>query len=739
MTAAAAFFAKAQMLHQAGEWDSAEMFYRQVLEELPENSDALHMLGVLHLQRGDPAGAIELIEKAIAAGPVAASFYTNLANAQKAAGLPEAALESYRTLLAQEPDHLKARLAEALTLVEVGRAGEAVPLLEALCEERAEDAALRDRLGNILVDIGRPAAAERRYREALDLEPDAISPLYNLGLCLAGRGAFAEAQETFEEVLERDPDHAGARNNLAAVLIELGDLAAASETYEQLLASAPDNPSYRYNAALVATETGDLDRALALFEELGPLDPGMTAEWESAARKALDFDLVSRLGPLVDGATAKAIATGERPAETPMAALQRHDDPARSLAIAKAWSAAMARQAEAMAAAFALSGAGQETSDGRLTLGFISGNFRDHPTARNTVRILELLDRKRFRVLLFSHGREDDSAIAKRLARAADATLNLQGWSAEAMAQAVRESGVNILIHLQGHTGGSRMEVAALRPAPLNVAWLTFAGTTGADFMDYLIADGQVAPEGADPHYSEALIRLPDTYWPTDDRFFVTPPKGTRADYGLNPEAFVIAAFHQTRKIEADILDQWFEILRQVGGSQLWLLEPPERAKRNLLGRAEAFGLKGDRFVFGPLERPEAHVQRLHLADVAIDTGTYTGHTTTVDCLRAGVPVVTWEGRQFAARVSASLLRAAGLGSLIAPSRREMASKVIELARDLPGLTALRKQVMVARAESALFDSRRFTRHLEAGLLEAWEGLQRGEDPKAIWLSDKTG
>jgi predicted O-linked N-acetylglucosamine transferase (SPINDLY family) len=293
-----------------------------------------------------------------------------------------------------------------------------------------------------------------------------------------------------------------------------------------------------------------------------------------------------------------------------------------------------------------------------------------------------------------------------------------------AAARAIYSSGIDILIDGQGYNRGARPGILARRPAPVQAAYLVYAGTTGADFLDYLIADRFVVPPEAAGAYSEPLKYLPHSYQCTDDRRAVADPP-TRAQCRLPDEGLVLCCFNQTYKITPGIFDIWCRILHATPGSVLWLWASASGAPDNLRREARARGVDEGRLVFAESVPQDRHLARMALADLFLDTLPYNAHTTTSDALWAGVPVVTCAGETFASRVAGSLLHAAGLPDLVTSSLTEYEALALGLARDREALTALRKRVAASRG-SPLFDTARITRDLEAIYEEMWQEFLTG-------------
>jgi predicted O-linked N-acetylglucosamine transferase (SPINDLY family) len=349
----------------------------------------------------------------------------------------------------------------------------------------------------------------------------------------------------------------------------------------------------------------------------------------------------------------------------------------------------------------------------RLRIGYLSSDFHLHATAVLLVEALERRDTARFEVRLYSHSVDDGSPLRTRIVAACDAFVDICGLSDREAAGRIRDDGIDVLVDLKGWTTGARTAIVAMRPAPIQVAWLGFPGTSGATFVDYAIVDPVVVPAACADEFTEKLAWLPDCYQPNDSRRVVGPPPG-RAACGLPEDGVVLCCFNHTYKVRPQVFDVWCRLLRDVPDSVLWLLESNACARSNLEREAAARGVDPARLVFAPLAPHEAHLARLVHADLVLDTLPVNAHTTASDALWAGVPLLTCVGDAFVGRVAASLLHAVGLPELAVPDLAAYESLARTLALDPARRAALRVRLAQARLEAPLFDGTRFARELEA-------------------------
>ena len=367
----------------------------------------------------------------------------------------------------------------------------------------------------------------------------------------------------------------------------------------------------------------------------------------------------------------------------------------------------------------------------RLRIGYVSNDFHNHATALLFVEALEHRDRERFHVTLYSHSKDDNTRAEQRIRAACERYVDMRTLNEAQMARRIHADGVDLLVDLKGHTLGNRFGVFAHRPAPLQVSFLGFPGTTGADYIDYFIGDRWVTPLEHADRYTEKLAQLPNCYQPNDSRR-QRPAPVSRQACGLPEDAFILGCFNQAFKLTPQTFDVWMRILKAVPDSLLWMLEDNDQATHNLLAHAQLRGVAPGRIVFAPRVAYAQHLARLPAADVMLDNWPCNAHTTASDALWMGVPVVTLSQEPFASRVAGSLLHAVGLGELVCADEAQYEKLVIDLARDRARLQAMRRHLEAGRPGFSLFDGRRFARDLEALYLRMVDIARRGEPPREL-------
>lgn len=744
--------------HRGGDRAAAERLYRRALAGHPNDAEALHGFGVLCHETGRESEALTLLGRACQLAPSVAQYAVNLGGVLSRFGKFDQAVAYFTHALNLDPAHRDAARNLALALIESGKPAMAVqplttllrtepqradlwrllgraerqarqPLRGALAYQRAIQAAPRDYrawdgLGLCLDDMGEGESAIGAYQRALAAKAGDAGTLCHLGIALRRQHRFAEALSAAGQAVACEPGRAEAHHLLGTIHQEAGDMPGAARHYRRAIELSPAAIETRSNLATVLIRLDEFGPAIAEFRVVLAADPtheSASAGLYSALRAACDWDAAEAIEPDLASLTADALAAGRRPAETPLSFLVRSADPMAALPVAAAWTADHARRAQPPLER------PPHASRGRIRLGYLSGDFRDHAVAQLSAAVFGLHDRARFEVFAYGVNADDGSAPRRRIAGGVDRFVDVGGLGDRQLAARIAEDGIDILIDMNGITAANRLGAFALRPAPVQACWLGYPGTTGARFIDYLIADAVVAPAAHRHGFAEQLCRLPHCYLPHDPNEEVAGGSVSRAECGLPADGIVFSSFNQPQKLERATFAIWTDILREFPGSVLWMHDRGSLVSDNLRRAAAGRGVDPSRLVFADKPAKRLHLRRLALADIALDTRAYNGHTTTLDALYVGVPVVAELGRHFASRVAASALAAAGLPELIARNADEYGRIARWLAGDANARAALRAKLAAARDNAPLFDARRFTRNLERGYEIMMERQRRGE------------
>lgn len=639
-----------------------------------------------------------------------------------------AAERAARAALAADPADGEAAYLLGSSLLFQNRFGEALaPLRDAL--RLAPRRGVGHRLGYCHLALGDFGAAERVLREEVRQYPDLVNACNALGVALVNQSRREEALAAFLEAAKRDPGSAEANNNIANVLSDLGRAEEALPYLRNAVAASPALAEGHYNLGLLLHKLQQHEAAVASFEEvlrLAPRTPYALGQlvWNELAlcRWERSTAAVQRLRRAVreEGIVAAPfvlIAASDSPEEQRRCA-ELHVKHRFATLPAPLWQ-------------------GERYQHGKLRIAYLSSDFHEHATAYLAAGLFERHERAGFEVIALSYGPDDGSPMRRRLSRAFDRFVEARSMSDAQAASALRQMEVDIAVDLKGHTTGARLGILAHRPAPVQASYLGFPGTTGAPFIDYLIADRFVLPEEHRRFYSESIAYLPDCYQVNDAGRGIAEPALTRAQAGLPTEGFVFCCFNNGYKITPAVFQVWMRLLQAVPGSVLWLLEDTGAAAGNLRAAARAAGVDPARLVFAPRVPHAEHLARLRLADLFLDTLPCNAHTTASDALWGGLPVLTCAGSTFAGRVAGSLLRAVGLPELVTDSLPAYEELGLGLAREPRRLAALRERLARNRLSAPLFDTGRFRRNIEAAYAVMAEGQRQGERPRDFAVDEE--
>jgi|HubBroStandDraft_1064217.scaffolds.fasta_scaffold01846_3 protein O-GlcNAc transferase len=747
-------FAEAVALHQAGALDEAARRYLSVLQRSPRDFNTLHLLGILRLAQGKAGESIRLIrqalaingrfadahlnlgnalatskqleaavasyQRALALDPILPQAHFNLGNAHKSLGRPDAAAAAYRAALQLSPTYVDAHYNLANVLSGLGQLDEAVACYDrALALVPAHARAWLNR-GNALHLLHQIEAAAESYRRVLAIHPSSLEALNNLGLVLAELKRFEPALATLRQALGLAPDSIDTLVNLGACLRGAGRLEESAASCRAALAIAPDTADAHYNLGLALMELGRRDEALACFTRALDLVPAhqdalslalavadMSCDWAAVAALEQRLDRHLQQGDLAIG---------------PFYCLNRNYGAAEQLLNTKNY----------------LTRRGLRRRDGgfryappgpRLRIAYVSADFRVHPMTQLIGEMIRRHDRAQFEVFGISYGPDDGSEARREIAASFDRFIDVAGAGDAEIARQINALGIDVAIDLAGHSRGNRLGIFAARPAPVQVAYLGYAGSGGTDFIDYFLADRFVLPEDQQPWYSERIVHLPECYFVNHALRPAGAAVPSRAECGLPETGFVFCCFHNTYKVKPDVFAVWVRLLAAVPGSVLWLLSDHEATERNLRAAYGGAGLDPARLVFAPRVPLADHLARHAHADLFLDTVPCNAHTTASDALWTGLPIVTCAGRTLIGRTAGSMLATLGLPELIAHDLAGYEVLARDLACDPVRLAGLRAEITRRCRTSPLFDAERYARHFEAAYRIMASRARAGEPP----------
>ncbi|KAF8763734.1 UDP-N-acetylglucosamine--peptide like protein [Argiope bruennichi] len=755
------------VLKEARIFDRAVAAYLRALNLNPSNAVVHGNLACVYYEQGLIDLAIDTYRRAIELQPNFPDAYCNLANALKEKGLVSEAEDCYNTALRLCPTHADSLNNLANIKREQGFIEEATRLYLKALEVFPEFAAAHSNLASVLQQQGKLNEALMHYKEAIRISPTFADAYSNMGNTLKEMGDIQGALQCYSRAIQINPAFADAHSNLASIHKDSGNIPEAIASYRTALKLKPDFPDAYCNLAHCLQIVCDWTDYEARMKKL----VSIVADQLEKNRLPSVHPHHSMLYPL-SHEFRKAIAA--RHANLCLEKIQvLHKPPYQHP---------------------------KELKTKILKIGYVSSDFGNHPTSHLMQSVPGMHNRDKVEIFCYALSPDDGTTFRSKIAQEAHHFIDLSQMPCNGKAaDKIFADGIHILVNMNGYTKGARNEIFALRPAPIQVMWLGYPGTSGAPFMDYIITDRVTSPVNLAQQYSEKLAFMPDTFFVGDhwqmfphliERAIIDDkdsvgrkaevpdnvsivnatdlspiiekaevkkirenglatnqinnkaatgeeaPKSilvtSRQQYGLPEDAIVYCNFNQLYKIDPATLQSWVNILKRVPNSVLWLLRFPAVGEANILQSANQLGLSSNRLIFSNVAAKEEHVRRGQLADLCLDTPLCNGHTTGMDVLWAGTPMVTLAGETLASRVASSQLTCLGVPELIAHTRQEYEDIAVRLGTDKEYLKVIRGKVWAARTESPLFNVKTYATNLERLFYAMWSKHERGEKPNHI-------
>ncbi len=603
----------------------------------------------------------------------------------KGARIPKSRGSNGHSMAGGQPaDASQAMLAEAVKALQEGKPSKAEGLCRKIIKNEPKHFNALHVLGIACRDLGKPEEGVRFLKQSIALAPDYADTHNNLGTALMALERYEEAVEVYWQAIELQSDSALAHDNLGLALNALGQPDKAIESFQRVLKIDPERSRALSDIASLSRLLGDwrshTELRKSMVNRSGRGSPGINPYWLFSFSD--DPGLLRKCAHrFTEDEVAKMVPVSQRASKT----------------------------------------------DDRIRIAYVSANFQEHPVAHRILPVIESHDRERFDVIGVSFNEDDGSPVRNALADAFDEFHDVSTKDDRDIAQLIADRKVHIAVDLTGYTDNLRLNIFASRPAPIQVNYLGYTGTLGADHIDYIIADRFVIPKGHDQYFHETLVRLPECT-------FVSPPQeqtydvaAIRSESGLPEDAIVFCAFNGIYEIIPEMFDIWMRLLLAIPGSVLWLMCENELTMKNLRQEAIDRGVDGERLVFA-LNTPHAEQARLiSAADLFLDTVPQNSHWPAFQALAAGVPVISSEGRSFPGRVTAGLLRSMRVQELIAETLEDYERLARGLARDPEWLARIRDRLAKVRLDSPPFDPQQFTRDLE----NAYEAMFK------VWSEDR--
>jgi predicted O-linked N-acetylglucosamine transferase (SPINDLY family) len=677
---------------QDGNVDSADSILKRVIQVDAKNLPALHILGLVKASQEKFEEAANLLARAARIEPNDASIRYNLAKALADSGSDREAIPHHKKSIELDPNNPQAWLNYGRTSTKLGRHDDALTY----------------------------------YDKALGLQPDYAEAVLNKGAALKELKRYEEAIVCAEQALTINFNLAEGWLNLGAALKELKLYDKAITHFDKALSLQPDYAEAWGNKGLSLHELKRYDEAIVHIEKALSLKSDI--DWLYGQLLSTKMKICS-WADLMDSVEiiSKRVLVNERVVQ-PFTLLELNDEALLHKKSSEIYVQHRYPLNTTLGPIF------KHPQGQKIRIAYFSGDFKNHPVAYLTAELFEIHDRSRFETYAFSLMTASDG-MRDRIHNGFDHFIDTEKMSDLEIAQHARELRIDIAIDLSGFTEGARTGIFSYRAAPIQVNWLGYPGTSGADFIDYIVADKTIIPESHQRFYTEKVVYLPDTYMVDDSMRIPSPRIFIREECGLPKNDFVFCCFNNSHKFNPQVLDSWSRILLKVENSVLWIPENNQYFMSNVVIEFEKRGIHSKRIIFAKrIELMADHLARSSLADIFLDTYPYNAHTTTMDSLKAGVPVLTLMGESFTSRVAASLLNAIGLPELITTTQSEYEDTAIELAMNPQKLASIKQKLASNRLTAPLFNTPRFTKNLEAAYIKMYERYQSGSEPEPLFI-----
>jgi protein O-GlcNAc transferase len=712
----------------AGQSEAAETVLDQLDKTYPDDSELPFHRAISRRAEGFLEESVELFKSAIARGLDAPEAYNNLAVSLFDLNLLDECCAAAKKALEINPDFSSAYNTLGNWASKTGDLDGARNWYLKANQIDPEFAAAVSNAAYVTRLQGHLAESIKLYKKALVINPQLAEAWSGLGLTYQQDNRFSEALAAFDKGLECEPENWELLNNKAISYQATGHIDESLATYKSALDSKPDNPEIYYNLGNLLLSLKRVDESIAMFNTALRLRPNYNAVFSYLAHALMQqcnwLNLDAAIERIVQN-IAEEVKSGEIISTSPFSML--------SLPVPAEYRLLSSRQ---LAAQTALELEHQRKSikfeykpkGKKLKIGYVSPDFRQHSLGLTFLDLLMAHDTDEFEFYGYGIFSNDPDPVTDQFRRVFDHFRDLTPCSHEDAARVINEDGINVLIDLAGYTKGSRLQIFSLLPAPVQVHYLGYGHSLGADFIPWLITDHNVMPNDIAAHCSEQLVFLPDSFLATSHHE-ISKEVFSRSDFGLPEDAFVLANFNGLYKIDPEAFGVWMRFLRRTPDAVLWLQHGTNGAEQNILKEAKARGVASDRIIFTKHIPHTSHLARLCLADMALDAYYHSGGVTTTDAIWAGLPILTVAGPTPSAQTGVSVLKAARLPELITYSLDEYEKRLHHLSANRDELTAIRKKMIASRDDVPLFNSARLARHLEQSYVAMWDQYEAGNTP----------
>ncbi len=711
--------------YQNKQSDKAEKICLKILDENPNNFDAINLLAVISFQNRNFSKSIELFKKACKINPNRADLYNNLSIAFLQEKKLNEAIQSWDEATKLKPNFFQAYFGKGNAYNDLKDYPNAINNFNKAIEIKKDYKEAYNNLGSLYAKLKDYENARIIFKKAISIKPVHFNEHNNLGNIYFEIKRYNEAIENYDLALKINPDFALTYYNKAKVLQKINLIEDSVINYKKAI-SLNKNYSEAYkNLGNIYLDLKTLDKSIYNHEKALKINPRIKflsgtifqskcglCDWDNFEnnKKILEKEILDR-----------------KKSASPFSVLLLYDSPSLQMQASSIYLESEFEKSKSLKK--------ERDQNKKIRIAYYSSDFHNHATMYLMANLFELHDKSKFEIYAFSFGPDDNSKIRKRVIKSFDKFIDVKEKTIQEIVKISRELNIDIAIDLKGFTKDNRFELFIERCAPIQISYLGFPSTTGSDCIDYLIADKMVIPVQNKKYYSEKIIYLPNTYQVNDSTLSISEKEFSRKEFGLPEDSFVYCCFNNTYKILPEMFHTWIKILDKVQNSVLWLLVDNDIVKNNLKKILVSKGIDQDRLLFANRMMHSEHLARLKLADLFLDTYPCNAHTTASDSLRSCLPIITLRGNSFASRVTSSLLSSVGLDKLITNTKQEYEELAVKIATENDYFIKIKNELKNNIKTKPLLNTRMFTKNLEKAYFNVYENYINNKIPETIEIN----
>ena len=695
-------------LFQKGQLNESREICLEILKLEPNSFDTFYLISMIAFRQKEYFKSEESIKKAINLRSNNAEIYNLYAIVLLHLKKFNLAIENWNIAIKLRPEYLEAYNNRGNVLLELGKSTEALKSFEKAIELKPDFAEAYNNQGNALLKLKRIDSALKSYEKSISLMPNYYQAYHNCGRAFYERNKKNEILKNYEKSKKFN-----------------SDLDSAIKNYKKAIELKPDFAEAYFDLGSIFSEVNKNDAAIEYYQKAIDLKKEFGAKLGILIHTKLKLCDWSTINKDLKDIEDKILSFEKL--SSPFFLLSIKDSLKLQKINAEKWFKNEFRSTNNN-----LEKISKKQNNKKIKIGYYSADFREHAMGHLLANLFELHDRSKFELYGFYFGPDVNDDVFKRILKTFDKFVNVNSKTETEIAQISKDFQIDIAVDLMGYTRDNRFKIFIEKCAPIQVNYLGYPGTLGANCIDYIIADKVLIPEESQEYYSEKIVYLPNSYQANDSKKKVSKKIFTREEIGLPKNNFVFCSFNQRYKILPKTFDSWMQILKRVDNSVIWLLESNEKSSENLKKEAVNRGIDPKRIIFSKALPLDEHLARHKAADLFIDTFPYNAHTTCSDSLRVGLPVLTLQGETFASRVSSSLLNAVGLKELITYSSKEYEDLAVEFATDASKLKNIKNKLEINKNKLPLFNTKLFTSHIEQAYFEMYKRYNKNEKPENI-------